>query len=105
TVSRLDSKNAEAWAFLSEFYGNSGESEKQIDALQKWVGSAAPLDSQFYQRMTGGSSSLSPESATLELASTLIKSGRSKDAVEVIGQLVADDPENPEAVDLLREAV
>jgi tetratricopeptide (TPR) repeat protein len=105
TVARLDPKNAEAWAFLSEFYGNSGESEKQIDALQKWVGSAAPLDSQFYQRMTGGRSSLSPESATLQLASTLIKSGRSKDAVEVIGQLVADDPENPEAVDLLREAV
>ena len=104
-VTQLDPKNAEAWAFLSEFYGNLGQSDRQIDALRKWVGSAAPLDSGFYRRIMGGSSSLSPESATLQLASTLIKSGRSRDAIEVIGQMVADDPENADALDLLKEAV
>jgi tetratricopeptide (TPR) repeat protein len=104
-VTRLDPKNAEAWAFLSEFYGNSGQSDKQIDALKKWVGSATPVDSQFYRQMMGGSENLTPENATLRLASTLIKSGRSREAIEIVGQMVADDPENTDAIDLLREAV
>jgi tetratricopeptide (TPR) repeat protein len=104
-VARLDPRNAEAWAFLSEFYFYSGKESERIDALQKWVASPSPLETQFYRRIMGGSENLTPERASLKLGTALIKAGRPKDAVEVLGLLVTDEPENAEAVDTLREAV
>lgn len=104
-VARLDPRNAEAWAFLSEFYDNASKPAEQIDALRKWVAAATPLESQFYRRVMGGRETLSPESATTKLATALIRNGKSKEAVEVLAILIADDPDNSEALNLLREAL
>jgi tetratricopeptide (TPR) repeat protein len=103
-VVQLDSRNAEAWALLSELYDRTGRTEDSIDALKKWLASATPVDSLFYQRLMGGAS-LAPENASLKLGSALLKAGRTREAIETVSALVADEPANSSAVDLLREAL
>src|SRR5262249_25727431 len=39
------------------------------------------------------------------LASALLKAGRDKEALEVISRKIADEPENEEAIDLLKETL
>ncbi|MER3430588.1 MAG: hypothetical protein C4324_06000 [Blastocatellia bacterium] len=105
TVVRLDPRNAEGWAFLSEFFERQGKTDERIQALRKWVSSASPLDSQFYQRVTSGRRNLSSETATALLGEALIQSKRSREAIETLAPLVADDPNNEGAIGLLREAI
>lgn len=105
SVAKLDDRNAEAWAFLSELYGRRDRKADQIKALEKWRSSATPLESQFYEQMMGGRGSLSPEQATIKLGEARLKEGRSKEAIEMLSLVVADQPENDSAVDLLREAI
>ena len=103
-VVRLDPRNAEAWAFLSELYDRTKKTDEQIESLKKWLSSAAPVDTRFYQMLMSGAS-LAPETASLKLGTILLKIGRTKEAIETVSTLVADDPDNFTAVDLLREAV
>ncbi len=104
-VVSLDSRNAEAWAFLSAFYEKSGQNEERIDSLKKWLASAPPIETQFYRKYMAADDGLSPESAALKLGPALIKAGRVGEAIETLGTLIADDPDNFAAVELLREAV
>lgn len=104
-VARLDPRNAEAWAFLSEFYGQSGMANEQIDALKKWVAAAVPIETQFYRRVMGGQSDLSPENASLKLGNALVKGGRNSEAIEVLSLLVSDEPDNSEAINLLKQSL
>lgn len=104
-VAKLDPRNAEAWAFLSEFYDRQNKPAERIDALQKWLSAVPPIDTQFYQRTMGDRGSLAPEGASSKLGSALMKAGRTREAMTILSQLVADDPENMEAVELLRGAV
>lgn len=104
-IASLDPRYAEAWAFLSEFYELQGKPTENIAALEKWRSSATPIDTQFFQRMTGGRRSLAPEAATLKLGEALLKGGRIGEAIETLSLVVADEPENDAALDLLREAV
>lgn len=104
-VVRLDPRNAEGWAFLSEFYDKTDQPNERIDALQKWISSATPIDGQFYRRLLGAQEELSPEKATLKLGSAYLKSGKTREAVEIYSRAVADEPENAEAVELLRQAL
>lgn len=104
-IARLDPRSAEAWAFLSEFYNQTGKNNERIDALEKWLASATPLETRFYRTVMGMQEDLSPESASLKLGSALIKAERSREAVEILSRAVADDPENSGAIDLLRDAV
>lgn len=104
-IGKLDPRNAEAWAFLSEFYAQTNKPDEQVEALRKWVSSATPIETNFYRRVMGGDGNLSPESATLKLGAALLKAGKSKEALELFSQAVADDPENGEAIGFLREAV
>ena len=104
-VARLDGRNAEAWAFLSGFYNKTNQPEARVEALRKWIASATPVDSQFYRRVMGGQENLSPESASLKLGRALLETGKTREALEIISRMVADEPENNEAVELLREAV
>ncbi len=104
-VTRLDGRNAEAWAFLSEFYDKTNNAEARVESLKKWIASAAPLDSQFYSGWMGGQENLSPESASLKLGSALLKTGKTREALEIISRTVADEPENSEAIEMLRQAV
>ena len=104
-VTRLDQRNAEGWAFLSAFLEINKQPADEINALRKWIAAAAPIDVQFYGRIMGNGSSLSPESATLRLGAALVKAGRKDEAVETLSIVIADDPENTEAIDLLSEAL
>ena len=104
-VTRLDARNAEGWAFLSAFNDKKNDTEAQLETLRKWIGSASPLDVQFYSRIMGPEASLTPESATLKLGAALVKAGRKNEAVETLSTVIADDPENAEAIDLLSEAI
>ena len=103
-VVRLDPRNAEAWALLSELYDRTGRTEDSIDALRKWLASATPIETRFYQMLMGGAS-LAPENASLKLGTALLKAGRTREAIETISLLVADDPGNSNGVELLREAL
>ncbi|MEO8572497.1 MAG: tetratricopeptide repeat protein [Pyrinomonadaceae bacterium] len=103
-VVRLDPRNAEAWALLSELYDRTGRTEESIDAIRKWLAAAAPVETRFYQMLMGGAS-LAPETASIKLGTVLLKAGRTREAIETISVLVADDPDNAAAVELLREAV
>jgi tetratricopeptide (TPR) repeat protein len=100
-VARLDPRNAEAWAFLSEFYKRTNKQGERITALQNWQSSAAPLEPFFYRTVLGNQENLSPENASFKLGEALYDAGRIQEAVEVLNQSVADDPENAEAVELL----
>ena len=104
-IARLDPRNAEAWAFLSELYGAIKRPNDRIDALKKWQASATPLDRQFYQSIMRGQDDLSPENAGKKLGAALIEAGRVPEAVEVLSQIVADDPEDERSVDELRDAL
>ena len=104
-VARLDGRNAEAWAFLSEFYDKTNDAQLKVESLKRWIASAAPVDTQFYRQLMGGQESLTPESASLKLGSALLKTGKTREALEIISRTVADEPENSEAVEMLRQAV
>ena len=104
-VASLDPRYAEAWAFLAEFYERQDRKPEQIDALEKWRSSATAIDSQFYRQMTGGRATLSPEVATFKLGEALLKGGRVQQAIDILSQIVADDPENANAVQLLSQAI
>ena len=104
-IIRLDPRYAEAWAFLSAFYEKQGKTDERIDALNRWLGSATPLETTFYRSVMGNQETLTPENAAVKLGSALIEAGRSKEAVEILSRAIADDPQNAEAIELLREAV
>ncbi len=104
-VTQLDPRNAEGWAFLTAFSSNKNQAPEQIDMLRNWIASAAPIDVQFYGRIMGPEASLTPESATLKLGAALLKAGRGSEAVETLSTIIADDPDNAEAISLLAEAI
>ncbi len=103
-VIRLDPRNAEAHAFLSEFYGRSNKPTEKIVELRSWIASAPPVGNGFYGRIFRGES-LAPESANLKLGEALSKAGQTREAVEILSLAVADEPDNQEAVDLLGDAL
>lgn len=103
-ITRLDPRNSEAHAFLSEFYARTGKPTERIAELRKWVASAAPISNGFYGRIFRGESLL-PENASLKLGEALTKAGEIREAVEILSIAVADEPENEEAVELLGDAV
>ncbi|HXG84912.1 MAG TPA: tetratricopeptide repeat protein [Pyrinomonadaceae bacterium] len=104
-IARLDSRNAEAFAFLSELYAKTNKTPERIAALKNWLSASAPLEMRFYQTLLGAESNLSPESASLKLGEALLETGQLKESIEVLSRLIADNPENAPAVELLREAV
>lgn len=104
-VASLDPRYMEAWAFLAEFYERQDNHPERISALEKWRSSASAIDKQFYRQMTGGRFDLSPETATLKLGEALFKAGKTQQAIEILAEIVADEPDNENAVDLLRNAI
>lgn len=105
-VTRLDPRNAEAWALLSEFYERTDKTNESIDALRKWVASSSPLDSGWFRQIVGGRpEELSPEQAPLRLAAALARAGRSREATEILSQQLADDPDNTDVMTQIEEAI
>jgi len=103
-IARLDSRNAEAHAFLSEFYARTKKNDERISALKNWLASAPPLGNGFYGRVFQAES-LSPETASIKLGAALIETGQTAQAVEILSRAVADEPSNTEVVELLLEAL
>lgn len=103
-VARLDPRNAEAFAFLSELYARTNKTEESVSALRNWLSAAAPLNNGFYGRIFQGGK-LAPETASVKLGAALIKSGQSREAVAILSRAVADDPEDAEAIELLSRAL
>ncbi|MBA3334616.1 MAG: hypothetical protein H0T08_03300 [Acidobacteria bacterium] len=103
-IVRLDQRNAEAHAFLSEFYARTRKNDEQISALKNWLASAPPLRNGFYGQVFQ-TENLSPESASVKLGAALIRAGQTAQAVEILSQAVADEPSNTEVVELLLEAL
>ena len=104
-ITRLDPRNAEAWAFLSEFYKRTNKSEERITALQNWIGSSLAIEPFFYRNFMGNQADLSPEAATLMLGEALFESGRIPESLEVLNQAIADDPEKSETIELLSKVL
>jgi tetratricopeptide (TPR) repeat protein len=105
-VARIDPRNAEAWAFLSEFYNQTGQDTERITALQNWLSASQPIDNQtgFYRSVTQNPS-LSPESATVKLGEAYLKIGKDTEAVEVLSRAIADNPDDSQAINLLSRAI
>ena len=104
-VASLDPRYMEAWAFLAEFYERQDNHPERIAALEKWRSSASAIDTQFYRQITGGRFTLSPETATLKLGEAFLKAGKTPQAIEILAEVVADEPDNDNAVELLRNAI
>jgi tetratricopeptide (TPR) repeat protein len=106
-VGRLDSRNAEAFAFLSEFYARTKMPVEHLNALRKWVAAVAPLpqETRFYRTVFNGQGDLSPDNATVKYGNALLEAGETREAVEVLSRAVADNPDSDEAIELLRRAV
>lgn len=104
-VASLDPRNAEAWAFLSEFHRVAGRDADRVEALRKWLSAAAPVETRFYQTVMGNQSDLSPEGAALPLGEALLEMGRPNEAVDVLNNAVADEPDNAEAIELFKQAL
>lgn len=103
-IARLDPRNAEAYAFLSELYARTNNQSEGVAVLRKWVGAAAPISNGFYGRIFQNESLL-PENASLKLGRALIKTKQTREAIEILSLLVADNPDNEEAVESLQQAV
>lgn len=99
-VARIDPRNAEAWAFLSEYYKRINLPDERIGALRNWLSSSAPLDPGFYRTVMGEQDNLTPENASLKLGDAYYESGQIAEAVEILNQSVSDDPENTKAIEL-----
>src|SRR5215204_433542 len=102
-VTRLDPRNAEGWAILSDLYEKLGNTNESIEALRNWISAAPPVDTRFYQMLMAGQN-LAPENASTKLGSSLLKAGRTREAVETLSQLIADDSDNLAVFELLRDA-
>ncbi len=105
-VARIDLRNAEAWAFLSEFYAQKNQDSERIIALQNWLGASQPIENEtgFYRNVTQNQS-LSPDGATVKLGEAYLKVGKDTEAVEVLARAIADNPENLQAINLLSRAI
>ncbi len=103
-VTRLDPRNAEAWAFLSDLYQKNKQQKEEIEALQKWMGAVAPTDLRFYSSVTG-KRELSSTEASARLGEAYIRDGRNSEAISVLGEAIADDPENTQYIELFRQAI
>lgn len=103
-IARLDSRNAEAFAFLSEFYARTNKKNERIDALKNWLASSTPFSDGFYGRVFQDES-LAPQAATVKLGQALLENRQTREAVEVLSRAVAEEPENIQAIKLLSQAI
>jgi len=103
-IARLDPRNAEAFAFLSEFYAKTNKNAERITALKNWLASSAPTSDGFYGRIYKDES-LAPQAATLKLGQALLEDKQIREAVEILSRAVAEEPENTRAIELLRAAI
>jgi tetratricopeptide (TPR) repeat protein len=103
-VLRLDSNDAEALALLGEFYSLTGKEAEAVEMFRRWVGAPSTLDTQFYRAATRGGE-LTPDAAWGRLAQSLLKLGRTGEAIDALRQALSADPENQNLLRLIARAV
>lgn len=103
-IVRLDPRNAEGYAFLSEFHAALNQPKERIETLKKWLSSAQPVDQSFYARIMG-QQDLSPEAALVKLGEALLKDGQNRESVEILSRAISDNPNDDFAIELLSRAV
>lgn len=103
-IARLDPRNAEAFAFLSEFYAKINKKTERIAALKNWLSSSTPFSDGFYGRVFRDES-LAPQAATVKLGQALLENREVGEAVEILSRAVAEEPENTQAIKLLSAAI
>jgi tetratricopeptide (TPR) repeat protein len=103
-IARLDPRNAEAYAFLSEFYAKTNKNVERISALRSWLAASMPFSDGFYGRVYQGET-LAPQAATVKLGQALLEGKQTREAVEILSRAVAEEPQNTEAIELLRSAI
>ena len=103
-VLRLDPNDAEALALLGEFYSLTGKEAEAVEMFRRWVGAPSTLDTQFYRAATRGGE-LTPDAAWGRLAQSLLKLGRTAEAIDALRQALSADPENQTFLRLLSRAV
>lgn len=104
-VTKQDPRNAEAWAFLAALYKDLGKKEERLNSLRSWVSSATPVDTYFYRIVMGSQETLTIENAQMKLGAALLEAKQTREAIEILSRLVADDPENLNAVEMLRDTI
>jgi len=103
-VLRLRPNDAEALALLGEFYSLTGREAEAVGMFRRWVGAPSTLDTQFYRAATRGQE-LTPDAAWGRLAQSLLKLGRTSEAIDALRQALSADPENQNFLRLLASAV
>lgn len=102
-VVRLRPNDAEAWALLGEFHLALGREAEAVEAFRRWAGAPAPLEVRFYQVVTKGRE-LTPDTAYVRLAETLLQMNRHEEAVSAARQAWEIAPEEQRHLDLLSVA-
>lgn len=103
-VVRLDTNDAEAWALLGDFYQATGRDREAIEAYGRWSGAPAPVDGRFYANISGGRE-LAPDTAFARLAETLLRLGRTSEAIQAVRRAIALEPNNAGYLELLSRTV
>lgn len=102
-VTRLETKDAEAWALLGDFYEATGHNADALTAWTNWAAAPPTSDTRFYQYVTGRE--LAPDSAVARLAEVLFKAGRTTEALAAIRRAIALNPENTEYTELFGQII
>ena len=103
-VARLDPRDAEAWALLAEFYQVLGREKEAIEALDRWAAAPAPIDTRFFETLTGGRE-LTPDAAFARLGEIHLQAGRIAEAVTAIRRALAIAPNNLRYLELLSNTI
>lgn len=98
-ATRLEAKDAEAWALLGEFYQATGRTAEALDAWTQWAAAPPTTDTRFYQYVTNRE--LSPDAAVARLGEALFDAGRTTEALAAVRRAIALNPENQEYGELL----
>jgi tetratricopeptide (TPR) repeat protein len=91
-VTKLDSGNAEAWAFLAELYQMKGDSARQMQALERWTGAPVPTETGFYRAVM--STDLAPDQAFYQLSQLYLQQDKKPQALSAARRAYEMDPES-----------
>ena len=91
-VARVDSGNAEAWAFLADLFQMKNDVSRQMRALEKLTGIGAPTETVFYRNVMNVE--LSPDQAWYQLSQLYQSQGKNPQAIEAARRAFEIDPES-----------
>jgi tetratricopeptide (TPR) repeat protein len=91
-VARIDSGNAEAWAFLADLFQMKNDVARQIKALEKLTTIGVPTETVFYRNVMN--TELSTDRAWYQLSQLYRSSGQNQQAIEAGRRAFELDPES-----------